>query len=168
MTRFEEIICSSETARAFMSVCVNAKSPLVSFINDWQPLIGAYSTLIAGVIGGALIFVQIYDLRKKKRAEKRQKKRAALIRVLHAVAEIGDYLNECFEAWEKKSPESRPKPPTEALQVLMNAAPYVESESFESFRRLIVCSQTFESRLSSKKKIRTNNQLNTMLADIAC
>lgn len=160
MTRFEEIICSSETARAFMSVCVNAKSPLVSFINDWQPLIGAYSTLMAGVIGGALIFVQIYDLRKKKRA--------ALIRVLGAVAEIGDYLNECFEAWEKKSPESRPKPPTEALQVLMNAAPYVESESFESFRRLIVCSQTFESRLSSKRKIRTNNQLNTMLADIAC
>lgn len=144
MTRFEEIICSSETARAFMSVCVNAKSPLVSFINDWQPLIGAYLTLIAGFIGGALIFVQIYDLRKKKRA--------ALIRVLHAVAEIGDYLQECFEAWEKKSPESRPKPPTQALQVLMNAAPYVESESFESFRRLIVCSQTFESRLSSKRK----------------
>lgn len=92
--------------------------------------------------------------------------KAALIGIPHALVAIQRYLEGCFEAWENESPDDRPQPPTEALHVIMDAA-YVDDESFESMRQLVVHSQTFESRLSSTGMKRPVNALSDMVIDLA-
>lgn len=170
MTRFEEIICSSETARAIMSVCDLGKTGFVAWLYDWQ-------TLIAGSIASISIIFLIRQTQMQKEAllkqfekdnlEAKQQKKAALIRVPHALSDIDDYLKDCYKVWEDMKPEERPKPPSEALNVIMNAAPYIDEESFESFRQLIIESQTFETRVSMIKENPPSNLMNMMVADIA-
>lgn len=62
---------------------------------------------------------------------------------------------------------ARPEPPHSAVRVIMDAVPYVDDESFESFRELVVLSQVIEARIGSHRKTRDHNRLSRMLADVA-
>lgn len=99
--------------------------------------------------------------------ENRQKMKAALIRVPHALVEVHDYLVGCYEAWKEKKPDDRPKPPFSALEMIMDAAAHVDDPSFESFRRLVICAQNFETRIASPGRQRDHNTLSVMIADLA-
>lgn len=124
MTRFEEIICSSEIARAFMSVCDAGRTGFVGLLYDWQTLIaGGLAVAAAGVTTAFLICqtrllsqqnrtqnLAIRNERSKILRESDQKTKMALIPVSHALVEIGDYLSACFKAWEKRNQLSVLKP----------------------------------------------------------
>ena len=93
--------------------------------------------------------------------------KSALIGVPHALVEIHSYLVGCFDAWKAEKPDDRPAPPTNALKVIMDAAAYVDDESFDSFRHLVISSQTFETRIASPGRQRAHNTLSTMIVDLA-
>jgi hypothetical protein len=70
--------------------------------------------------------------------------KAALIGVPHALVEIHSYIVGCFDAWKAEKPDDRPAPPTGALKIIMDAAAFVDDESFDSFRYLVIASQTMK------------------------
>ncbi|WP_273728802.1 hypothetical protein [Brucella gallinifaecis] len=180
MTRFEEIICSSETARAFMSVCDLGRTGFVGWLYDWQTLIAGGLAIGAAAVTTCFLICQtkllaqqnrnqrkaITNERRKEIREAERQRKLALIPVSHALSEIDDYLKASFEAWENNKPKERPESPSDALRIIFQAAPYVDLESFESFRQLIVESQTFESRYSRQKDLRLTDILPRMIADI--
>jgi len=173
MTRLEEVVCSSDVAKAVVSACDVGRDWFPAFLYDWQTLISGGAAVLAAI--ATVIYVrrqiglqqkQIELQRDQYQQESRQKVKAALIRVPHALVEIQKYLEGCFQAWESEKLEDRPHPPADALKVIMDAAAYVDDESFESMRQLVVHSQTFESRLTSSGK-RPVNVLSDMVIDLA-
>lgn len=166
-TRFENLICSSETARYFLSICVDERGAVAGFFYDWQTLITGLLAVLAATVSGILLWKQIQDQRAQSDKAEQQKVRAVLIQVPHALAEINEYLVTCFDAWKRKKPDDRPRPPSAALKVIMDAAAYVDDASFKSMQQLIIKAQTFESRLASPGRQRPHNVLDIMIADIA-
>ncbi len=49
----------------------------------------------------------------------------------------------------------------------MDAAAHVDDRSFDSFRHLVICAQTFETRIASPGRRRAHNTLSTMIVDLA-
>lgn len=174
MTRFEEIICSSETARVFMSVCDVGKTGFTAWLYDWQTLIAGGLALCAALITTFFLFNQI-DIQKsalkaqveKDNRELDQQRKAALIQVPHALAEIGLYITDCYAGWQKQDLTKCPKAPKDAIKVLMTAAPYANSNSFKSFQILIVNLQIFETRIMAANLKNNEDALRMMGVDLA-
>lgn len=174
MTGFEELVCSSDIAKAVLSVCDLGRGPVAAFFYDWQTLISGGLAILAALATVIYLRRQIalqqeqVDLQRDQyRQENRQKVKTALIRVPHALVEIHSYLVGCFGAWKAENPDDRPAPPTDALTIIMDAAAYVDDESFDSFRHLVIASQTFETRIASPGRQRAHNTLSTMIVDLA-
>lgn len=170
-----------------MSVCVEQRHWLLEVAYNWQ-------TLIAGLlaVGAALyaschvkkqIAIQEAALNKQKKAIKLQqeeidahkakdlresdkRRKAAIIGIPEASAEIARYVKKSFKCWVKKDIEQRPDQPKEAIRVLMEAASEVDDENFESFRQLLIQLQIFESRLFTYKSKIIENVLDEMIVDI--
>lgn len=174
MTRLEELVCSSDMAKAVLLTCDVGHGPVAAFFYDWQTLISGGLAVLAALATVVYLRRQIalqqeqVDLQRNQyRQENRQKVKTALIRVPHALVEIHSYLVGCFDAWKAENPDDRPAPPTEAVKVIMDAAAYVDDESFDSFRHLVISSQTFETRIASPGRQRAHNTLSTMIVDLA-
>ncbi|MER8589495.1 hypothetical protein NKH19_30580 [Mesorhizobium sp. M1338] len=170
MTKFEELVCSSNMARYFLSTCHDAEPKYDSWLlvlYDWQTLITGLLAVVAAVVGGGLLVVQIRDQRRQFQEERRQQIKATLIQIPHALTEMNSYLVGCYDAWKRKTPDERPRPPSEALKIIMDAAAVVDEGSFKSMQQLIVNAQTFESRVQSPGRQRPHNVLDTMIVDIA-
>lgn len=184
MTGFEKLICKYDMARFFLVSCSDDSF----WLRDYQTLIVGILTLVVGVFGLVVALKTIKRLseqvnaqnqqleQQKKQLElqtqereetKDQQRKAALIGVPHALDEIQRYNLGCFRAWMAEDLTVRPEPPHSALRVIMDAVPYVDDESFESFRELVVLSQVIEARIGSHRKIREHQRLQTMLADVA-
>lgn len=170
MTKFEELVCGSDTARYFLSKCLDAEPKYDGWwlvLYDWQTLITGLLAVVAAAVGGGLLAVQIRDQRRQFQEERRQQIKATLIQVPHALTEINSYLVGCYDAWKRKKPDERPGPPAEALKIIMDAAAVVDEDSFKSMQQLIINAQTFESRVQSPGRQRPQNVLDTMIVDIA-
>ncbi|MCX2698609.1 hypothetical protein [Ochrobactrum chromiisoli] len=164
---FQELICNNDIARFLLSQCIVERGPVATFFYNWQSLIGGVLALVAGLIGGGLLWIQINDQRKHAQRRIQQQTKVALIPVPHALVAIQYYLSECYTSWLQQQPDKRPEPPTDALTVIMNAAPYLDKQTFESFQQLIIKSQVFESRLGKRGEKRRHNILDTMIMDLA-
>jgi hypothetical protein len=86
----------------------------------------------------------------------------------HALAQLSEYWKHCFRAiiaddLTKKTTTL----PTDALEVIMAAAPTVETDTFNVMRTLITQSQVFESRLRSAQTRHIGNMIQTLLVDVA-
>lgn len=177
MTGFEKLICKYDMARFFLVSCSDDSG----WLPDYQTLIVGILPLVVGFMGLLVAWMtlrqlskqvnaqnQQLELQKQERDEtKDQQRKAALICVPHALEEIHRYNLGCFRAWMAEDRKARPEPPHSALRVIMDAVPYVDDESFESFRELVVLSQVIEARIGSHRKIREHQRLQTMLADVA-
>ncbi|PSH59044.1 hypothetical protein CU102_27725 [Phyllobacterium brassicacearum] len=136
---------------------------VIKEIKDWQTLItGGFA-----ILGAFLLWIQILDQRKIAQRELERTNISARIRLPHALSELIDYWQACFEAWELKKPDSRPSAPSSALQLVMDAGVSSDTGTFESFRRLVVLAQAFEARLSNRRGFVPINQLDQMIADLA-
>lgn len=173
-TKFEDLLCSFDLSKFFFRVCVNERSSVAQFFYDWQTLIGGGVALGAAAISGSLLWIQILNQQKKAADEKieienkrKQKVKAALIPVPHALTDIKKYILECYDCWKSENTDNLPQPPLEALKVIMEAAPYIDDASFDSFKALIIQSQVFVSRLEGKSKHRPVNVFDNMLTDLA-
>jgi hypothetical protein len=174
MTGFEELVCSSDMAEAVLSTCDLGRGPVAAFFYDWQTLLSGGLAVLAALAIVVYLRRQIalqqeqVDLQRNQyRQENHQKVKTALIGIPHALVEIHSYLIGCFDAWKAEKPDNRPAPPTNALKVIMDAAAYVDDESFDSFRHLVINSQTFETRIVSPGRQRAHNTLGTMIVDLA-
>lgn len=174
MIRIEELVCSSDMAKAVLSACDLGRGPVAAFLYDWQTLISGGLAILAALATVIYLRRQIalqqeqVDLQRDQyQQESRQKVKTALIGVPHALVEIHSYLGGCFDAWKAENPDDRPAPPTDALTIIMDAAAYVDDESFDSFRHLVIASQTFETRIASPGRQRAHNTLSTMIVDLA-
>ncbi len=75
MTKFEELVCSSNTARYFLSKCLDAEPKYDSWLlvlYDWETLITGLLAVVAAVVGVGLLVVQIRDQRRQFQEERRQ------------------------------------------------------------------------------------------------
>lgn len=165
-TKFEELVCSSETARAVLSACLDDRGTIAGFVYDWQTLIAGGLAVGAAAITGYLLWVQIRDQRNEVKRQQKAVNLAARIRLPHALAELNAYWSACFDAWRNGAPQSRPTPPFAALETVMKAAPVVDDKSFKSMQILVELAQAFESRLNHHGRARPRNISEVMVADI--
>lgn len=166
-TKFEDLLCSFDLSKFFLRACVNERSSVGQFLYDWQTLIGGGVALGAAVISGTFLWVQIQNQKIEIEYKRRQRVKAALIPMPHALTDIQDYIQECFECWKQENLLKLPKPPLDALKVIMDAAPYIDDGSFASFQQLIIHSQVFDSRLNKNKLFKPINIFDNMLIDLA-
>ncbi len=121
MTRLQGLVCRNDLAHAVLSTCVVGRGPIAAFLYDWQTLISGGLAVLAAIATVIYLRRQIRiqqvqaDLQRDQyEQENRQRVKAALIRVPHALVEIHDYLVGCYEAWKVKKPDDRPKPPVQS------------------------------------------------------
>jgi hypothetical protein len=135
MTRFEELVCSSDMAKSVLSVCDLGRGPVAAFFYDWQTLISGGLAILAALATVIYLRRQIaiqqepVDLQRAQyQQENRRKVKVALIGVPHALVEIHSYVFGCFDAWKAENPDDRPAPPTDAVMLIMDAAAHVDDE----------------------------------------
>ncbi|MFD1983328.1 hypothetical protein ACFSOZ_11685 [Mesorhizobium newzealandense] len=170
-----EVICDNIFAQSVLEQCSEKVSkfqnPFVNAVYDWQPLL----TGVFALIGACLLWVQIRDQKQQSRLEReqialerRRENLAARIGLPHALADLNKYWAACFEAWKKKDPDRRPKPPPfDALRTVMEAAVLVDEQTYRSMQLLVIHAQAFESRVDTPKSERALNFFETMVFDIA-
>lgn len=96
-TKFEDLLCSFDLSKFFLRVCVNERSSVGQFFYDWQTLIGGGIALGAAVGSGVFLWIQIQNQKqiadeqiKEIEHNRRQRVKAALIPVPHALTDIQD------------------------------------------------------------------------------
>lgn len=170
-TQFEELMCQFDSVKFYAKACLDPAPKFISswgaWLYDWQTLVGGILALIASLIGGGLLWYQIYLQRKQMKQEDRRRAISARIPMAKALSETHSYLRGCYEAWVAKTPETRPDQPLGAMQVIMNAATNVDEETFKTINQLISLFQVFEARVTTNGRVRPSNILDVMIVDIA-
>ena len=112
-------------------------------LDRWQTLIAG---MLAALGAGATIWVLLYQAKE----EKRRREKAARIRVPHALSPLTSYLNFCFETWlEPSSRQKFPDLPNAEIEVLMQVAPDIDEDTFETISEVVISTQSFADRAKS-------------------
>lgn len=135
---------------------------------DWQTLITALIAGVSAAIAAYLLWRQVDDQRKENQRTREQQQIAARIKMPHALAQLSEYWKHCFRAFIADDLTKKTTTlPTDALEVIMAAAPTVETDTFNIMRTLVTQSQVFESRLRSAQTRHIGNMTQTLLVDVA-
>lgn len=135
---------------------------------DWQTLITAVIAGVPAAVAAYLLWRQVDDQRKEHQRTREQQQIAARIKMPHALAQLSEYWKHCFRAIISEDLKKKTtRLPTDALEVIMTAAPTVEIDTFNIMRKLVTQSQVFESRLRSAQTRHTGNIIQTLLVDVA-
>ncbi|MER9557150.1 hypothetical protein [Mesorhizobium sp. M0323] len=135
---------------------------------DWQTLITAVVAGVPAAIAAYLLWRQVADQRKENQRSREQQQIAARIKMPHALAQLSEYWKHCFRAIIAEDLTKKTTTlPNDALEVIMAAAPTVETDTFEIMRTLVTESQVFESRLRSAQSRPIGNMTQTLVVDVA-
>ncbi|MBS1164121.1 MAG: hypothetical protein H6R00_146 [Proteobacteria bacterium] len=134
----------------------------------WQTLITAAIAGVPAAIAAYLLWRQVNDQRKENQRTREQQQIAARIKMPHALALLSEYWKHCFRAIIAEDLTKKTATlPNDALEVIMAAAPTVETDTFKIIRTLVIQSQVFESRLRSAQTRHIGNMIQTLVVDVA-
>jgi hypothetical protein len=135
---------------------------------DWQTLITAIIAGVPAAIAAYLLWHQVDEQRKENQRTREQQQIAARIKMPHALAQLSEYWKHCFRAIIAEDlAKKTARLPNDALEVIMAAAPTVETDTFKIMRTLVTQSQVFESRLRSAQTRHIGNMTQTLVVDVA-
>lgn len=141
---------------------------LLQAVFDWQTLITGLVAGLPAAFGAWLLWSQINDQREETKRVRKQIEVGARIKMPHALSLLSDYWRQSFKAIIAEDLHQKTTHlPTDALEVVMAAAPSVDPKTFKTIQKLITDSQIFESRLRTAKEHSSKKMIPMLIIDVA-